>query len=118
MRIFYYLSSCDTCKRIAKELSIDDTVSQIDIKKNPITNSQLEILYQITGSYEELVNKRAQLFKQNNLKDQNLNEEAYRALLLEHYTFLKRPVLLHDKIIFIGNSAKTVTAAKTFLDEQ
>jgi arsenate reductase len=118
MRIFYYLSSCDTCKRIAKELSIDDTVSQIDIKKNPITNSQLEVLYQITGSYEELVNKRAQLFKQNNLKDQNLNEEAYRALLLEHYTFLKRPVLLHDKIIFIGNSAKTVTAAKTFLDEQ
>jgi arsenate reductase len=116
MRIFYYLSSCDTCKRIAKELSIDDTVSQIDIKKNPITNSQLEVLYQITGSYEELVNKRAQLFKQNNLKDQNLNEEAYRALLLEHYTFLKRPVLLHDKIIFIGNSAKTVTAAKTFLD--
>ncbi len=118
MRIFYYLSSCDTCKRIAKELSIDDTVSQIDIKKNPITNSELEVLYQITGSYEDLVNKRAQLFKQNNLKDQNLNEEAYRALLLEHYTFLKRPVLLHDKIIFIGNSAKTVTAAKTFLDEQ
>ena len=118
MRIFYYLSSCDTCKRIAKELSIDDTVSQIDIKKNPITNSQLEELYQITGSYEDLVNKRAQLFKQNNLKDQNLNEEAYRALLLEYYTFLKRPVLLHDKIIFIGNSAKTVTAAKTFLDEQ
>ena len=118
MRIFYYLSSCDTCRRIAKELSIDDTVSQIDIKKNPITNSQLEVLYQITGSYEELVNKRAQLFKQNNLKDQNLNEEAYRALLLEHYTFLKRPVLLHDKIIFIGNSAKTVAAAKTFLDEQ
>ena len=118
MRIFYYLSSCDTCKRIAKELSIDDTVSQIDIKKNPITNSELEVLYQITGSYEDLVNKRAQLFKQNNLKDQNLNEEAYRALLLEHYTFLKRPVLLHDKIIFIGNSAKTVTAAKIFLDEQ
>ena len=118
MRIFYYLSSCDTCKRIAKELSIDDTVYQIDIKKNPITNSQLEALYQITGSYEDLVNKRAQLFKRNNLKDQNLNEEAYRALLLEHYTFLKRPVLLYDKIIFIGNSAKTVTAAKIFLDEQ
>ena len=118
MRIFYYLSSCDTCKRIAKELSIDDTVSQIDIKKNPITNSELEVLYQITGSYEDLVNKRAQLFKYNNLKNQNLNEEDYRALLLEHYTFLKRPVLLYDKIIFIGNSAKTVLAAKTFLDEK
>ena len=41
MRIFYYLSNCDTCKRIAKELSIDNSVTQIDIKKNPITNSQL-----------------------------------------------------------------------------
>ena len=118
MQIFYYLSSCDTCKRIAKELSIDNSITQIDIKKNPITNSQLVELYQITGSYEDLVNKRAQLFKHNNLKNQNLNEEGYRALLLEHYTFLKRPVLLHDKIIFIGNSAKTVLAAKTFLDEK
>ena len=63
MRIFYYLSSCDTCKRIAKELSIDNSVTQIDIKKNPITNSQLVELCQITGSYEDLVNKRAQLFK-------------------------------------------------------
>jgi len=118
MRIFYYLSSCDTCRRIAKELSIDNTVSQIDIKKNPINNSQLDVLYQITGSYEDLVNKRAQLLKHNNLKNQNLNEEGYRALLLEHYTFLKRPVLLHDKTIFIGNSAKTVAAAKMFLDEK
>ena len=118
MRIFYYLSSCDTCRRIAKELSIDNTVSQIDIKKNPINNSQLDVLYQISGSYEDLVNKRAQLFKHNNLKNQNLNEEGYRALLLEHYTFLKRPVLLHDKTIFIGNSAKTVAAAKMFLDEK
>ena len=63
MRIFYYLGSCDTCRRIAKELSIDNSVTQIDIKKNPITNSQLEELFKITGSYEDLVNKRAQLFK-------------------------------------------------------
>ena len=30
-------------------------------------------------------------------------EEDYRALLLEHYTFLKRPVLIYDENIFIGN---------------
>ena len=71
MRIFYYLSSCDTCKRIAKELSIDNSITQIDIKKNPISNCQLVELYQITGSYEDLVNKKAQLFKHNNLKNQN-----------------------------------------------
>ena len=118
MRIFYYLSSCDTCKRIAKELLINDTISQIDIKKNPITESQLEILYEIVGSYEDLINKRAKIFKQYNLKDQNLNEDDYKVLLLEHYTFLKRPLLIFDKTIFIGNSAKTVMAAKVFLNEQ
>ncbi len=118
MRIFYYLSSCDTCKRIAKELVIDNTISQIDVKKNPITTSQLEILYKIVGNYEDLVNKRAQLFKQRNLKDKNLNEMEYKALLLDHYTFLKRPLLIYDEHVFIGNSANTVSAAKSFLNEQ
>ena len=117
MRIFYYLSSCDTCKRIAKELSIDNSITQIDIKKNPISNCQLVELYQITGSYEDLVNKRAQLFKHNNLKNQNLNEEGYRALLLEHYTFLKRPVLIYDENIFVGNSKAVVAAAKKWVNE-
>jgi len=38
--------------------------------------------------------------------------------LLEHYTFLKRPVLVYEEHIFVGNAAKTVAEAKAFLDEQ
>ena len=37
MRFFYYLSSCDSCKRIRNELSLDESIIQIDIKKSPIT---------------------------------------------------------------------------------
>jgi arsenate reductase len=118
MRVFYYLNSCDTCKRIINELAINESIIQIDIKKNPLTAVQLEVLFEKVGNYEELINKRAQLFKQLNLKDRQLNEEDYKNLLLEHYTFLKRPILLYEEQIFVGNSAKTVAKAKAFLNEQ
>ena len=68
MRFFYYLSSCDSCKRIRNELSLDESIIQIDIKKSPITNFRLEQIHAIAGSYEALFSKRAQLYKQRNLK--------------------------------------------------
>ena len=118
MKKFFYLSTCNTCKKILNELHIDESISQIDIKKNPITVSQVEVLYKMVGSYEALVNKRAQLFKKLTQKDVKLNEQKYKSLLLEHYTFLKRPVLLYEEHVFVGNSSKTISAAKSFLNEQ
>ena len=52
------------------------------------------------------------LKKFNNLKDEKLLERDFKSLILEHYTFLKRPVFIHNKEIFIGNSKKTVEAAR------
>ena len=118
MRVFFYLSSCDTCKRIMKTLNLDASIEQIDIKKNPLTEAQLDELFQCSQSYEILFSKRAQLYKERGLKEQALTEADYRTLILEHYTFLKRPVLLYNENIFIGNSSKVVDAAKKFLDEQ
>ena len=45
MRVFYFLSNCDSCKRIQAELKLDSSVTQIDIKKSPLTASQLEQLH-------------------------------------------------------------------------
>ena len=117
MRVFFYLSSCDTCKRILKTLEIEPSIEQIDIKKNPITETQLDELYSLTQSYEALINKRAQLFKQRGIKVEQIGEQEYKSLLLEHYTFLKRPVLVFDQTIFVGNSPKVIEAAKAFLNE-
>ncbi len=64
MNLFYYLSSCDTYKRIMKSLNLTDDITLIDIKKNPLTSSQLNDLYQLSGSYEALLNKRAQKLKE------------------------------------------------------
>lgn len=108
MKKIYYLSTCDTCKKILKRLGNLDNFELQDIKKEPLTEKQLEELHSRTGSYEELFNKRAQLYKTRNLKEQNLQEIDFKTLLLEHYTFLKRPVVLIDEHIYVGNSKKVV----------
>ena len=112
MNKIYYLSSCDTCKRILKELEPLDGINLQDIKTSPMTEDQIGHLYDLAGSYEALFSKRARLYKERNLKDKSLGETDFKDLILEHYTFLKRPVMVLNGEIFIGNSKKTVQAAK------
>ncbi|MCS4237068.1 arsenate reductase family protein [Myroides odoratus] len=111
MRKIYYLSSCDTCKRILGQMPNLETFELQDIKKEPVTAAQLQALYAVVGSYEKLFNKRAQLYKARGLKDQNLQEEDYKNLILEQYTFLNRPVIVIDEAVFVGNSKKVVEEA-------
>ncbi|WP_424492620.1 arsenate reductase family protein [Salinimicrobium sp. GXAS 041] len=117
MNKIYYLSTCDTCKRIISELDLPTNVELQDIKANPVSEKELEELKTLAGSYEALFSKRARLYKERDLKNKDLSEEDYKNLILEHYTFLKRPVLVHGDDIFIGNAKKTVEAAKTSLHE-
>ena len=117
MRVFYFLNNCESCKRIQAELKLYSSLTQIDIKKSPLTATQLEQLHSLVGSYEALFSKRAQLYKQRKLKEQVLSEGDFKALLLEHYTFLKRPVLLYDSKLFVGNTAKVIAEAKAFINE-
>lgn len=112
MKKIYYLSTCDTCKRILKELEPLDGFALQDIKMEPITSAQLEEMQNMAGSYEALFSKRARLYKERGLGKKILSEEDYKNLILEHYTFLKRPVVLFDAKIFIGNSKKEIFAAK------
>lgn len=111
----YYLATCDTCKRILKEVALPDFFEKQEIKSSPLTPEQLEELYQLSGSYESLFNKRSRLYKERGLKDKNLEESDYKKLLLEHYTFLKRPVFIVGHQIFIGNSKKNIHALKEAL---
>ena len=112
MHKIYHLSTCDTCQRIMKELQPLDGFTLQDIKTEAITQAQLEEMHALTGSYEALFSKRARLFRQQGLHEKNLSEADFKKLILEHYTFLKRPVILVRDQIFIGNSKKVVAAAK------
>lgn len=115
MQKAYILSTCDTCKRILKEINLPEEFEIQDIKKEAITPDQLEEMKKLSGNYESLFNRRAQLYRQRNLKDQNLSESDYKDLILEHYTFLKRPVFVKGEQIFIGNSKKVVQELKDSL---
>ena len=112
MKKIYYLSSCDTCKRILKELAPSDEFILQDIKTEAISPIELEQMAALAGSYERLFSKRARLYKERNLKEQTLTETDYKNLILEHYTFLNRPVILMEDEIFIGNSKAVTAAAK------
>ncbi|WP_423817870.1 ArsC/Spx/MgsR family protein [Salinimicrobium sp. TIG7-5_MAKvit] len=117
MKKIYYLSTCDTCKRILKELDPPADYELQDVKKAPLTLDQLQELKHRAGTYESLLNKRAKMYQERDLKNKQLSEEDCKNLILEHYTFLKRPVIINGQKIFIGNSKKEVSAAKAALSE-
>ncbi|MEC7264415.1 MAG: ArsC/Spx/MgsR family protein [Bacteroidota bacterium] len=115
MKKIYHLGSCSTCQHILKDLEPLDGVQLQEIKLEPMTAAQVDEMKALSGSYESLFSKRAMLFRQKGLHEKELSEQDYRELILEHYTFLKRPVILVDGQIFVGNSKKTVQAAKEAL---
>ncbi|WMI69221.1 arsenate reductase family protein [Mangrovimonas sp. YM274] len=112
MKKIYSLKTCSTCVRIIKELDLPSDFIFQDIKTEPITVAQLDDMEALAGSYEALFSKRAKLYKEMGLKDQNLTEKDFKHYILEHYTFLSRPVIIYNDAIFIGNSKKVVEAAK------
>ena len=103
--------------RILKELNPSSSFLLQDIKEQEITIVQLEDMYKLSGSYEALFSKRAKLYKEMDLKNQTLKERDFKQYILQHYTFLKRPVIIADSEIFIGNSQKNIKAAKTALEK-
>lgn len=117
MKKIYHLSTCDTCKRILKEIDPPSAFILQDIKTEAITPGQLEEMKELAGSYEALFSKRARLYREKGLQNEELTEDRYKNLILEHYTFLKRPVIINNNEIFIGNSKKTVAAAKESIHE-
>lgn len=112
MKKVYYLSTCSTCNRIMKDAKLNEGFELQDIKTNKITTQQIEEMHELAGSYESLFSRRAMKYKAMGLNNKELSEFDYKQLILEEYTFLRRPVVLIDNQIFIGNSAKTVELIK------
>ncbi len=110
MNKIYYLASCDTCRKIIKQLPENHNLLFHDIRQNPITETQLLEMYELSNSYEALFSKKAQLYKSLGLKDKNLTEADFKKYLLEHYTFLSRPVFIINQKIYIGNSQQNILA--------
>jgi len=100
-----------------KALNLPKNVVLQNIKTEAITNVQIEEMKNLAGSYESLFSKRATLYKQRDLKNKTLTETDYKNLILEHYTFLSRPVFILNNKIYIGNSKANVETLKNALNE-
>lgn len=112
MNNVYYLHTCSTCQRILKELNLPESFEKQNIKETAITEKQLDEMAKLAGSYESLFSRKAMKFRALGLNTQTLTEQDYRKLILEEYTFLKRPVFIIGDEIFIGNAKKSVEAVQ------
>jgi arsenate reductase len=109
MKKAYCVSTCTTCQRILKDSDlIKKGYDYQNIKEEKITAAQLDEMKAMIGSYEALFSRRALKYKAMGLKDKKLTEKDYRDLILQEYTFLKRPVIISGKKIFSGSEKKTV----------
>ena len=117
MKKIYYLSTCSTCTRIIKELNLGNDFEYQDIKSTKITEAQLEEMAKMSGSFESLFSRKAIKYRAMGLNEKTLTENDYKKLILEEYTFLKRPVIIIGKSIFIGNTKAVIEAAKKLIDK-
>ncbi len=109
MKKAYCVATCTTCQRIMKDSDlIKKGYVYQNIKEEKITPAQLDEMKAMIGSYEALFSRRALKYKAMGLKDKKLTEKDYRDLILQEYTFLKRPVVISGKKIFSGSEKKTV----------
>lgn len=111
MKKIFYLKSCSTNQRILKEINPGDDVELQNIKEKNIDEKTLDFLKEKVGSYEELFSKKAMKYRSMGLNEMNLTEDDYKKYMLEEYTFLKRPFMINNDEVFIGNAKKTVEAA-------
>ena len=117
MRKIYHLANCNTCQRIIKELNGGEGFDLQNIKEDKMTAEQLAFMAEKAGSYEALFSRRAMKYKSMGLKEKTLTEADYKKLILEEYTFLKRPVIIIDEAVFVGNAKKVVQAAVEKLNQ-
>ena len=94
-----------------KELAVDDSWIQREIKSKPILKKEVDLMKKLAGSYEKLFSRRAMKYRQWGLQEKELNEDDYSELIVKEYTFLSRPVIIIDDKIFVGNGKKAVAAA-------
>ncbi|MBA4168119.1 MAG: arsenate reductase [Chitinophagaceae bacterium] len=116
MKKIYHLGTCTTCQKILSVIKADKKGFDLqDIRTDKITPPQLDALKELAGSYEALFSRRALKYEELGLKNKPLEEKDYRNLILKEYTFLKRPVVVNGKNIFIGSEKKTVELLKEII---
>ncbi|QCK15255.1 arsenate reductase family protein [Mangrovivirga cuniculi] len=106
----YYLGTCDTCKRIFRELNLDKSSGNIiDLKKQMPDNDEISNWFDKSESDPiDFINKRSRQLKRKDLDYSNMEKSEIVDLLLSHYSIIARPVFVFEDDVIPGNSKKSV----------
>lgn len=88
-----------------------------NIKECSITPQQLDMLAELNGSYSSLFNRQARKYREMELYKQELSDAEIRKLILSEYTFLKRPIFVIGKKIFICKNKENISQLKHLIDQ-
>ena len=108
---FYGLGTCDTCKKALTALkAAGHHVHVVDVRADGVAIDVLKVWLTDKGP-EVLVNRRSTTWRglSDAQKDQALAGDA-AALLVEHPTLMKRPVIVGENGVTVGWD-KTVQAS-------
>ena len=114
MKRIYYLSTCDTCREILGQIDTKG-VELINIREQNITKDDLQFMHKKLKSYEALFNKRAQKLREIPDNKKPVKDTDYKRLILQEYTFLKRPAAIIGDTVVAGNDKKAVDTLKNLL---
>ncbi len=107
---FIWKKTCDTCRTYKKQLDawgVDYDGREINAE--PLTADELDALIG-TRPVKPFLNPRNAIYRERNLKDATPDKATAVALIAEHNNLLKRPVLIVDDAMVIGNDLKAAAA--------
>lgn len=116
MKKIFYLSTCDTCRRILSQIQDTSKFEMVDIKTRAMTLAEVDEMISLAGSVDAIFSKRARKYRSMGLHERDLSKDEIKNFILEEYTFLKRPVIIADDQIFVGNSKKVVASMLDYLN--
>ncbi|MCS2610797.1 Spx/MgsR family RNA polymerase-binding regulatory protein [Halomonas dongshanensis] len=103
MHTLYIINTCDTCRKARKALEERGVPFRVhDLRKDGLSAGLLESFLE-RMPLKEAINKRSKTWRDLPAEQkEDLDANSTRALLLEHPTLLKRPLLDTGAALVVG----------------
>ena len=99
----YHLKSCDTCRKAIKAMqAAGHELTLIDVRADGVPTAELTKIEKSVG-WEKLLNTRSTTWRGLEAADKaDMDAAKAIALMGEHPTLIKRPVIKRDALISVG----------------
>jgi Spx/MgsR family transcriptional regulator len=109
-RVLYGIANCDTVRKARRALDSAGVAFRfVDFRKDGLEEARLRRWAETVG-WEALVNRRGTTWRQlpEDVREA-IDQERAIALMLEHPTLIKRPVVERDSDVYVGWNAATAS---------